>query len=934
MMLSCAKVTTIVGVVAIACFSVDMKAAVPLRAGPLLQPANYFDLEGKQLTFRPSGSGYQTFLDAAPPIGANRGTQLTTGLVGASTRIPGWRVAVPFDIPFGGTNWREFFVNISGTVTFGDAEANWYTTSRNTWADGTMTSVATQLQQRSLGGPERLIAVLWSLNMPSAPQSRAWVLTEAATRTTLITWEVGRRFTENEGYTPLGVSLYQLRLSADGEIRMTWFQAPEKDGIVGVFSGQPPAVGDKVDEFADPADVAAAPRMDVRRVVVHDAGPMIRFTLTLEGEPLERTPEGTIFYRLYLYRGSGTAAACEFGLRITATARAPYSGCSLPLVKIEGSTIEIYQSKAVAPGEGPIRWAANTAWFERAAGTLSDAVVAAPGRALNGLPEPVPTDLSSLSSAGGTVFELFRYPLLSKSQPTNAQYVYSQVEAEDHLALMFTDFRIDDLHNHGTSASPINGPISGIGRIPRDGRDYGSSSIQAFINPVFAGGPRFAESGVSSGIPWRNYAQAVGWTAHELVHRWSSSLRAQLPGFTDLDQLISKDGCFCHWSLSLNAPVRFKVSSLFSDRDYPERTLMSGADLFTENANGTFTRVVPPGSLPHGFSDLDLYVAGFLRPEEVKETFLIDNPVNGANNLVTGRRVGVSIDHVLAAAGPRIPSSDEAQKEFNLSVYLLTEEGRDVDPKWLAHVEGIEKSLTKYFEVATGGVMKVKPTAVRSKAKPASLKVISANSTSVVVEVRGAAGEVLSGVKVTATPLAGSPVKLESGEAVTTPLGQATILYVVTSSELGAAITVTVEGLEPLLVMIPSEDTGTRRQLVSGTEVAFSYPAVSSPTLLGDALGFRINVPANSSRLVIELNGDSISGDIDLHASYGATPFVVDGRVNADHNSVGDAGAERIEINNMSVPPLRAGTYFISFTAYTTGVPIRGTIKATVSPQP
>ncbi len=121
------------------------------------------------------------------------------------------------------------------------------------------------------------------------------------------------------------------------------------------------------------------------------------------------------------------------------------------------------------------------------------------------------------------------------------------------------------------------------------------------------------------------------------------------------------------------------------------------------------------------------------------------------------------------------------------------------------------------------------------------------------------------------------------------------------------------------------------RPLVSGTAVEFNYPPVNSPALQQGDLGYRIDVPANSSSLVIELNANPTTLDLDLHARYGAEPNVVNNRVNADYNSTGDTGVERIEINSLSVPPLRPGTYFISFSVWSTGIPVRGSIKATVA---
>ena len=121
------------------------------------------------------------------------------------------------------------------------------------------------------------------------------------------------------------------------------------------------------------------------------------------------------------------------------------------------------------------------------------------------------------------------------------------------------------------------------------------------------------------------------------------------------------------------------------------------------------------------------------------------------------------------------------------------------------------------------------------------------------------------------------------------------------------------------------------RPLVSGTAVEFNYPAVNSPVLQQGDLGYRIEVPANAASLVVELNGNPTTLDLDLHARYGAEPNVVNTRINADYNSTGDTGLERIEINSLSVPPLRPGTYFLSFSVWTPGIPVRGTIKATVA---
>jgi hypothetical protein len=120
------------------------------------------------------------------------------------------------------------------------------------------------------------------------------------------------------------------------------------------------------------------------------------------------------------------------------------------------------------------------------------------------------------------------------------------------------------------------------------------------------------------------------------------------------------------------------------------------------------------------------------------------------------------------------------------------------------------------------------------------------------------------------------------------------------------------------------------RPLVSGTAVEISQPAITSPVLLQGDLGFKIEVPQNSASLQVELTSNPANLDLDLHVRYGAEPSVVNGRITADYNSATETGNEVVTINNLSVPPLRAGTYFISVSAWTTGIPIRATLKATV----
>jgi hypothetical protein len=114
--------------------------------------------------------------------------------------------------------------------------------------------------------------------------------------------------------------------------------------------------------------------------------------------------------------------------------------------------------------------------------------------------------------------------------------------------------------------------------------------------------------------------------------------------------------------------------------------------------------------------------------------------------------------------------------------------------------------------------------------------------------------------------------------------------------------------------------------LRSGVPASFSLPAVSQPTFFAGDYGFRINVPADSERLEISVRTEPSNIDVDLAVRYGAEPTALA----ADHRSAGNTGNEQIIIQQLSVPPLRVGTYFIALPLWSTGVPARGTVTATV----
>ncbi len=119
--------------------------------------------------------------------------------------------------------------------------------------------------------------------------------------------------------------------------------------------------------------------------------------------------------------------------------------------------------------------------------------------------------------------------------------------------------------------------------------------------------------------------------------------------------------------------------------------------------------------------------------------------------------------------------------------------------------------------------------------------------------------------------------------------------------------------------------------LTSGVGAKFALPAVDSPTLFRGTRSFRIDVPQGARRLTVQLKSDVPAADTDLFVRAGSDVEVDgDGNVVADFSSTSRLADETIVISTGSNPPLRAGQYFISVAQFTRGVPVTGTVTATV----
>jgi hypothetical protein len=676
----------VVAVTVLAAFTVSIAPAVtPVAAAPFIQyPAHPFNLSNKRLRFTPDGAGGYNLRTDRSPGPFVRG-ELHTG-AGSQGHAGSGHFELGFAFPFGAKTWDSVDADLNGAVLFGASEPAFFN-SLDTWPDATMRKVAGELDVFALAGHALVIAPLW--NLYKVEPSHFYV--NSSKTEFIVTWDVVRFQDFNEGYDPLGRNLFQVRLTPDGAIEMRYGTVSELDGIVGVFSGK--SRERALDSFEPPPSSAGpgVPRLVSARI--SDAGSAFHFTLKLAA-PLPKTSQKETQVGALVVTESGP---CRVVMRVHAGGHTTGSDCGGSGFD-NGDTVDLYLSKVHLRLKPDFLWLAGSAGSE--SGDPRTIHLADPGRGSLNLSV-------SHSKLTGNLFEVFHYPFVSKNHAFVYKELYRHVEPKDDFAIVMTDFRIDDLFNHGGSNGPGNVRIQGIGAEAAnvsDGKDeYGSSKLTVGVGPVYLG-PRFRENPNTAADTFRNYAFAVGWMAHELTHRWTARMElVTLPNPESLHH-SDDDDCRCHWNDFLHAPVVHPVWQLFTDKPYLEASNMGGL-VYELRSDGTYKRG-PDWQPAMGLSALDLYAMGMIPPEEVPDTFFLGNAKRVADDVYSGEKIPVRIADLIKTNGPRVPPAAGAQHEFVLGMYLLYD-GPKPRPEKLAQFEAIQKMLVQYFTVATNGKMKV-----------------------------------------------------------------------------------------------------------------------------------------------------------------------------------------------------------------------------------
>jgi subtilase family serine protease/flagellar hook assembly protein FlgD len=219
--------------------------------------------------------------------------------------------------------------------------------------------------------------------------------------------------------------------------------------------------------------------------------------------------------------------------------------------------------------------------------------------------------------------------------------------------VVFTNFEFDRGGAVATYTT-VRNDVSGIGVPTFDNGDaFGSPKrLQGFIDMGPLSQYRSAPFSLDPRDP--DFRTTLGVLAHEIGHRWLASPRFLADGVLR-DDLLGRSGD--HWSFLLSSQASFLYGNDWES--------LSGGRYWSK-------------SVQSRFSDLDLYLMGFLAPEEVSPLTLLSNPEVDRTRLpelsveLEAVAETVTIEQIIAAEGARLPSHRGSQKDFTIAFVFLT----------------------------------------------------------------------------------------------------------------------------------------------------------------------------------------------------------------------------------------------------------------------
>ena len=333
-------------------------------------------------------------------------------------------------------------------------------------------------------------------------------------------------------------------------------------------------------------------------------------------------------------------------------------------------------------------------------------------------------DLSSVKRTDGpftVVYESFHYLSLPNPRDLTCTVIKALGDKFDFLAY-YSDFRVDNQEagtpsNGPLGGGPAGGAVTGIGATQRGLENYCTAGRfqWQFVQPVYAGSNQMQERPPAGTTDANNhnvafyshqlgerspdgqmtrYNYAMSQIGHEMGHRWGAFVSAKVGAET-----IPLGPT--HWARGLQAPVPFPYQR-------PTEASAMGGGVWQDNLDGTFTQLDDDYYVPAtGWSYLDLYLMGLIAPTEVPDFFILRNLVAAGRDgnghpIFKADRTKITIQDVIAVAGPRLPDVDHSQKQFNTGIVVIVEHGAKPSRELLDRANGIRMTWIDYWATTTG----------------------------------------------------------------------------------------------------------------------------------------------------------------------------------------------------------------------------------------
>lgn len=690
---------------------------------------NLFNLNHRTLRIMPDGAKYRV-----ENLPEQWDPKFGTEMKGSQATLKN------FPFPFSGKSWNSFSVGMTGSITFGeptnDGDAGAEGAGRG--RDGGI-SVDRFAELRNAG--PALINAMPAISVFFKPRLSGIRYFKELDDRAVITWSLTEPVggVQDMTWTPT-VNRFQAVLQKDGTIELSYDQIAAKDAIVGVY---PIITGGEEREIAAISvedSHSGASALEIKQLKLTAVGGVfLKATIETRGQVLAASDPQMpgVSYRICLSKTKlGEDCTQEahadivwtiFGRRGRrnqggdAHYRAFGTGVA-PKVNVDGNTLSIQ-------GTLPEGYKAGDQVFVYAAVQTPGIPPATVDRIrphavkLAGLESPA-VSLSSLTKKDGpfpVVYEAFHYLKPPRAVDLTCTVIKALGDQFDMLAY-YSDFRIDN-PEAGTSSDgplgggPAGGEVTGIGVKQENLAGYctkGRFQWQ-YIQPVYVGANQMQEyppTGITETDPREvtaythqlaertsngkipPYDYAMSQIGHEMGHRWSAFVSAKVNG-----ELIDLGPT--HWAIGLQARVPFPYQR-------PTEASAMGGGIWQDNYDGTYTQLDDNYFVPAtGYSYLDLYLMGFISPNEVPDFFILRNMAlvghdSNGHSIYKADRTKVTIQDVISNEGPRLPDVDHAQKDFNTGMVVVVEHGHTPSQELIDRTNGIRERWMDYWTTTTG----------------------------------------------------------------------------------------------------------------------------------------------------------------------------------------------------------------------------------------